>query len=258
MSRSSLIALATFSSVAISATISIIWFVTTSGASRFEPAVQALGLLAGLTGVLAERRAAARERRHLALVALGDELRRGVSILDDPSFAPSKGIPKPRVYPRLPTSATDAALISGALAEQSDDDLLRLLHNWRGEVNGFNRRLELTEIRLFTSGIPTEIAEFERALHRNNGYLDQIRRDLQDLQNFLATRYRITLGRAAESGKNASHGPVKPVEFADCDDDKTDNGFPRGSTLTSGEYPPVVEVRDAAFDGCQPPVRTTM
>jgi hypothetical protein len=204
MPRSSLIALATFSSVAISAAISIIWFVTASGASRFEPAVQTLGLLAGLTGVLAERRAAARERRHLAIVTLADELRGGIFILDDPQFAPSKETPRPRVYPRLPVSATDAALISGALANRSDDDLIRLLHSWRDEVNGFNRRLELTEMRIFTSGMPAEIAEFERALHRSNGYLNQIRSRLRDLQSYLATNYQVASEHGGEFGNNAS------------------------------------------------------
>ena len=186
MPRSSLIAVATFSSVALSAVISIVWFITTSGESRFEPTVQLFGLLAGLTGVLAERRAAAGERRHLALVTLMDELRRDTVILDGKEFAPSKELPRPRVYPRLPASATDAALTSGALAKRSDDVLLRHLHNWRDKVNGFNRRLELTEIRVFTSGIPAEVAEFERALHCSDGYLNQIRGHLRDLQDYLA------------------------------------------------------------------------
>ncbi len=190
MPRSSLIAAFTFSSVAFSAVISIVWFITTSGTAMFEPAVQMFGLLGGLTGVLAERRAAARERRHLALVTLVDELRRDTAILDDSQFAPSKETPRPRVYPRLPVSATDAALTSGALAERGDDELLRILHNWRDEVNGFNRRLELTEIRVFTSENPAEIAEFERALHRSDGYLSQIRRHLRDLQDYLAANYQ--------------------------------------------------------------------
>lgn len=191
MPRSSLITVATFGSIAISAAISIAWLVTASGASRFEPAVQALGLLGALAGILAERRATARERRHLALVALADELRRDTFILEDPQFALSAETPSPRVYPRLPVSATDALLTSGALAERSDGDLLWLLHNWRDEVNGFNRRLELTEIRIFTSGMPAEIAEFERALRWSDGYLNQMRRHLCDLRNYLVANYQI-------------------------------------------------------------------
>jgi hypothetical protein len=185
MSRSSLITVATFGSIAASAVISAVWLVTVTGTSRFEPTVQVLGLLVGLTGLLAERRASARERRHLTLIALTDELQRVACILDNPQFSQSAETPRPRVYPRLPVSATDAALTSGTLTQRSDDDLLRLLHNWRDEVNGFNRRLELTEIRVFTSGEPAEITEFVRVLHRNGGYLVQIHRHLQDLQDVL-------------------------------------------------------------------------
>src|SRR5262249_52490556 len=181
MPRSSLIAVATFGSVGVSAAISVVWFATAQGASRFEPAVATLGLLAGLTGVLAERRAAAQERRHITLMGLMDELQRDISILDDPRLAPSQEVPRPRVYPRLPVSATDTALISGVLAQSKDTELLQRLHNWRDEVNGFNRRLELTEIRIFTVEVPKEIAEFERVLYHSDGYLNQLRRHLHDL-----------------------------------------------------------------------------
>ncbi len=192
MARSSLIAVVTFSSVAISAVISIVWFMTMSGVSRFEPAVQTFGLLGGLTGVLAERRASAWERRHLALTALVDELRNDTSILNGPQFSPSEEMASPRVYSRLPVSATDAALTSGALAERSDGELLRRLHQWRDEVNGFNRRLELTEIFVFPSGNPTEIADFERALRSADGYFNRIRSHLVELQCYLAVHYQIT------------------------------------------------------------------
>ncbi|MBV9163246.1 MAG: hypothetical protein JO309_04670 [Pseudonocardiales bacterium] len=178
--------------MAFSAVMSIVWFFAMSGAARFAPAVHLFGLLGGLTGVLVGRRASARERRHLALTTLIDELRRDASILADPQYAPSKETPRPRVYPRLPVSATDAALALGALAERGDDELLRRLHNWRDEVNGFNRRLELTEFLGFSSGNPTEIADFERALHRGDGYLHQIRRDLRELWDYLAVNYQVT------------------------------------------------------------------
>lgn len=204
MPRSSLIALTTFGSVAISVAISVTWFVTASGASMFEPAVQTLGLLAGLTGVLAERRAVARERRHLALAALVDELRRGAAILDDAQFTSSKKNPRPRVYSRLPISATDAALISGALAKQGDRDLLGLLHNWRDEVNGFNRRLDLTEIRMFTSGTAAEMVQFEQTIHGSNGYVDQIRDHLRNLQNYLAMNCLAAAEHEGEYGKDVS------------------------------------------------------
>ena len=203
---SSLIVVATFGSVAISEAISISWFVAASGTSRFEPAIQALGLLGGLAGLLAERRAAARERRYLTLTALVDELRRDASILNGPYFSLSNETPRPRVYPRLPVSATDAALTSGALANRSDEALLRRLHNWRDEVNGFNRRLELTEIRIFTSGLPAEIAEFERALHSDDSYLSDIHCQLYDLTDFLFVNYLADLKYHEEFDESDSFG----------------------------------------------------
>lgn len=72
MRRSSLIAVTTFGTV--STVISIVWFVSVQGASRFPPAVPTLGLLGGLAGVLVERRVAIQERRHLSLITLVDEL----------------------------------------------------------------------------------------------------------------------------------------------------------------------------------------
>lgn len=191
LSRSSVIAVITFGFVIFSAVISLIWLITADGVSRFEPAVSGLGLLGGLAGILAERRATAQERRNLALLTLVDELHRDTEILADPRFYTNGPALTPHVYPRLPVSATDATLISGALAEHSDAELLGRLHNWRDEVNGFNRRLELTENRIFTTGAPAEVAEFERMLYRSDGYLKHVRLHLQDLQDYLSAHYQI-------------------------------------------------------------------
>ena len=91
------------------------------------------------------------------------------------------------MYPRLPVSAVDAAVVSGALSQRGDADLLNRLHQWRDEANGFNRRLEITEMCVFSDKetAEQEMAEFDRALHQDNGYLDQIRRDLGELREFL-------------------------------------------------------------------------
>src|SRR5262249_9780631 len=149
------------------------------------PTVAVLGLLGGLTGVLAERRAGARERRRITLLTLADELHRAEAVLADPRFTMAQESPRARVYPRLPVSATDAALTSGALAEQNDAELLRRLHNWRDEVNGFNRRLELTENRIFIAYAPVEVTEFEHTLHRSDGYLSQVQHHREDVAKYL-------------------------------------------------------------------------
>ncbi|MGH3821578.1 MAG: hypothetical protein ACRDRA_01845 [Pseudonocardiaceae bacterium] len=114
-----------------------------------------------------------------------DELRRDIDILDYPQFAPSEETPRPRVYPRLPVSATDAALTSGALDERSDNELIQRLHNWRDEVNGFNRRLDLTEMRIFIRGTTADMLEFERTLRGDDSYLNQVRIHVRDLHNYL-------------------------------------------------------------------------
>ena len=202
-SWSSLIAAATLCSVAGAAVISVYWFADPPASSRFEPAVQTLGLVAGVTGLLAERRAAARERRLLAIASLVDEFRKSAAILDDPRFARrAEASPRPRVYPRLPISATDSAMISGALAEPGDAELLRRLHTWRDEVNGFNRRLDLTELRLFTTGLYGEIGEFERALHRDDGYLNELCRHVRELLAYLGADHRQD-GQPAETRLSA-------------------------------------------------------
>jgi hypothetical protein len=194
MSRSSLIAGVTFGSVACSAVVSLVWFVSVSGVGRFEPTVQTLGLLAGITGVLAERRATARERRQLTLASLNAELLSCASALTDSQFTTTTGDrPRRRVYRRLPISATDSALTSGALAERSDGELLGRLHQWRDAVNGFNRRLDLTELRIFLTDNPNEVRQFNSIFHGNDGYLDRLRLQLADLQQYLATKHGTTL-----------------------------------------------------------------
>jgi hypothetical protein len=180
----------TFVTLTLAAAASVLWATGIPGSSRLEPVVEALALLAALAGIVAERRAAAQERRRLALLSLESEITRIGEILADPRFAPAgESTPKPSVYPRLPLSAADAALNSGTLASRRDAGLLSQLHQWRDEVAEFNRRLDLTEVRLFTARVPAEVVEFDRALHRPGGHLDSIRSDLAELHAYLATHY---------------------------------------------------------------------
>jgi hypothetical protein len=183
-SWTSLVVGISYVSAAGSVIISIGWFLLIPpGVNWFEPAVQATGLVACLSGVLVERRAAARHRRRLALVALAEELAICDSIFDDPRFVPrASNPPRPQVYPRLPTSATEAVLISGVLYEHGDIELVRRLSAWRELAKGFNQRLDVTELRLFTVASRDEVEEFERALHRNDGYLNELRREVVELR----------------------------------------------------------------------------
>jgi len=188
MISSRLITVVTFGSIAIAGVIGSIWFLLVHGTARFDPAVSSLGLLAGLTGVLAERRATARERRHLALTTLADELNRNRSALDDirQELAHERAT-KPRIYLRLAISAVDGALTSGALADKDDTRLLASLHEWRDGANGCNRRLDLTEMRIFTGEKLEEVAELKRVIHDDQSYLNSLVQLLTHLQDTITS-----------------------------------------------------------------------
>jgi hypothetical protein len=214
----------TFGCMAGAAVLSVIWFVAVPGTSRFEPAVQTLGLLAGITGIFAERLAAARERRNQAVTAVADELAKNRAILDG-SFALAGAPGRPvgaagrpvgaagrpvgradavRVYPRLLQSAVDYVLVSGVLAESGDRELVRLLHEWRDTVREFNHRLDLTELRIFVGSAQDEASEFDQALRHAGGYLSRVHALLDALAGHLRRRYADLVGT----------GPAPPTATA--------------------------------------------
>ncbi|MEC4020910.1 hypothetical protein QMK28_32705 [Streptomyces sp. H27-D2] len=184
----------TFACLLLALGICVWWFVSArSGRSggSFEPGIQSLALIAAITGVFAERRAAARERRQQALCALADELVKNTQILDGEGFAPlPRHAPKARVYPRLVLSATDGALVSGAFSEPGHGELLTLLHEWRDAVHDFNRRLDLAELRTYISRVPdAELIAIDDALHREGGQLESLRRLRGTAEQLLREQY---------------------------------------------------------------------
>ena len=145
--------------------LGVAWFFF-PGNGRWEPAVNSLTLVAGLTGIFVERLSAEAERRTEVLRAVADELQENTRLLSDERFSPSTPTQR-QVYPRLVVSAVDLALVSGALGRHRDAELVGLLHRWRDTVHLFNRRLDLTEISTFSNTISAdELAAFHRALHR--------------------------------------------------------------------------------------------
>jgi len=174
------ITIATFGALAIALLVGLAWFVESPASQRWEPAVNTLALLAGLTGIFAERWAAERERRNQAVASIGTELRHNRELLDDDAFQPSE-LNRRRVYPRLMVSAVDSAFASGALSPRRDTELIDKLHRWRATVNAVNRRLDLTESLTFTTTSAAEIEQFNRALHRDDGYLHGVRELLDEL-----------------------------------------------------------------------------
>lgn len=177
------ITVATFGALAIALLLGILWFAASPADQRWEPAVNTLALLAGLTGIFAERWAGARERRHQVLDALGHEAVRNAEVLADGRFVPATD-GTPRVYPRLVLSAADTALISGALGAR-DRELFDLLHRWRDTVYEFNHRLDLTESLTFASNSAEDRIRFDQALHRDGGYLTSARALLDRLTDHL-------------------------------------------------------------------------
>lgn len=180
MTRRTVVTVVTYGLLGVAFVLGIIWFFW-PGNSRWEPAVNTLTLVAGLSGIFVERLTAEAERRSEVLRAVVDELQENTRLLNDERFSPDAPTSR-QVYPRLVVSAVDLALVSGALGLHRDADLVGLLHRWRDTVHLFNRRLDLTEISTFSNTIsPAELAAFHRALHRENSYFAATREKLQNL-----------------------------------------------------------------------------
>ncbi|MFF7730018.1 hypothetical protein [Streptomyces sp. NPDC008001] len=178
------------------------WLAVAQGRDgRFEPATSGLALVAAITGVYAERRAAARERRAQALHALADELAKNTELLTGGGFAPlDRYAPKARVHPRLVQSATDAALVSGVFSGPGHAGLVALLHRWRDAVHDFNRRLDLTELRTYVTRVPAEeLLAIDDAMHRPGGQLDALQQLRDGLEEVLRERYGVPV-RLRQSG----------------------------------------------------------
>jgi hypothetical protein len=174
------ITIATFGALAIALLVGVAWFIESPPGQRWEPAVNTLALLAGLTGIFAERWAAERERRTQAVRSIRTELEHDRRILGDEAFSPEH-LDRRRVYPRLMVSAVDSAFAAGALSPRRDTELIDRLHRWRATVNAMNRRLDLTESLTFTTTSANEIEQFNTALHRDDGYLHGVRELLDEL-----------------------------------------------------------------------------
>jgi hypothetical protein len=182
------ITIATFGALAIALLVGLAWFVESPADQRWEPAVNTLALLAGLTGIFAERWAAERERRNQAVDSIDVELRQNGQLLADKAFSPDPNrLGRRQVYPRLMASAVDSAFASGSLSPRRDIELIDKLHRWRGTVAAVNRRLDLTESLTFASTSDEEVEQFNRALHRDDGYLRGARDLLQELSDYLDT-----------------------------------------------------------------------
>ncbi|WP_419993091.1 hypothetical protein [Streptomyces boninensis] len=187
--RSAAYSVLTFTALAVALGVCISWMVAAT--PKWEPVIQTLALVAAISGVFAERRAAAHEREGQALHALADELLKNTAILTDERFEPlDPNRPVHRVFPRPVLSATDTALVSGVFAHRSHADLVTLLHEWRDAVHELNRRLDLAELRSFV--VETQSAELLRVdadLRREDGHLARARTVRDRMEELLRGRY---------------------------------------------------------------------
>lgn len=197
MTRIAITAL-TFGALAVAMALGVSWFVVSPPGERWEPAVNSLALLAGITGVFAERWAAQREQRNQALGSIRLEMDRNRETLEGEAFN-AAGHRGRRVYPRLVQSAVDAALSSGALSPHRDAELIDLLHRWRTAVGSVNRRLELTEMLVFTSASEEKAEQFHAALHSATGFFQGVRTLLDETRDYLRgpVSWRPAAGRRA-------------------------------------------------------------
>jgi hypothetical protein len=142
--------------------------------------VETLAVAAGITGVYAERRAAAVERRQVAVRAVQKELEDNIRLLrDDSRFQLAAGaVPGPRLYPRIGVNATDTSLAQDALAEDGDGDRAKALSEWREEAETFNRGLDLTELLFY--GLQLSTLEHSEVMKRVDKELQGRREQMAD------------------------------------------------------------------------------
>ncbi|HEX7658240.1 MAG TPA: hypothetical protein VF444_02080 [Pseudonocardiaceae bacterium] len=168
-----------------------VWWWSTPGTDWLQAPSQTLALLAALSGIPADRWAAAAERRGRTLAALHREALQNRRVLADPRFAPeNQGVGS--VYPRIKLGAVDTAFISGALHAGRDEALVRQMLDWRNAAEDLNRRLDITELRLGTVEAINheELALLREIARRPGGYFAGAARQLDELVTALEAAVR--------------------------------------------------------------------
>jgi hypothetical protein len=176
-----LIRFATVAALGSALLLSVLWWLYPSS-SRLEAGGTILALVAAVSGIPADRWAAAAERRARMVAALRRELTENRLIFDDPSFLPeNQGLGQ--VYPRLKLSAVETALLTGPFDGYGDAEIHRNLLDWRNAADDLNRRLDLTELRLCTISQLTalELRALRGISQGEDSFLARTRRRLEAL-----------------------------------------------------------------------------
>jgi hypothetical protein len=145
--RRVIVAVVTYALLAIAFVLGILWILGVG--PEWEPWVNSLTLLAGVTGLIVERQNAETERRSELVASVVFELQQNRAIVERRLAGLRTGGQRAlSVSPRLALSAVDAALASGVLSRAPDSALVEKLHRWRERVQGYNWRRDLTEFEL--------------------------------------------------------------------------------------------------------------
>lgn len=145
--RRVVVAVVTYALLAIAFVLGILWILGVG--PEWEPWVNSLTLLAGVTGLIVERQNAETERRSEVVASVVFELQQNRAIVERRLAGLRTGGERAlSVSPRLALSAVDAALASGVLSRTPDSPLVERLHLWREQVQGYNWRRDLTEFEL--------------------------------------------------------------------------------------------------------------
>lgn len=141
------VAVVTYALLGIAFVLGILWILDVG--PEWEPWVNSLTLLAGVTGLVVERQNAETERRSEVVASVVFELQQNRAIVERRLAGLRTGGERAlSVSPRLALSAVDAALASGVLSRAPDSALVEKLHRWRERVQGYNWRRDLTEFEL--------------------------------------------------------------------------------------------------------------
>jgi hypothetical protein len=141
------VAVVTYTLLGVAFVLGILWILGVG--PEWEPWVNSLTLLAGVTGLIVERQNAETERRSELVASVIFELRQNRVIVERRLAGLRTGGERAlSVSPRLALSAVDVALASGVLSRAPDSALVERLHRWRERVQGYNWRRDLTEFEL--------------------------------------------------------------------------------------------------------------
>lgn len=141
------VAVVTYALLGVAFVLGILWILGVG--PEWEPWVNSLTLLAGVTGLVVERQNAETERRTEVVASVVFELQQNRAIVERRLAGLRTGGERAlSVSPRLALSAVDAALASGVLSRAPDSALVEKLHRWRERVQGYNWRRDLTEFEL--------------------------------------------------------------------------------------------------------------